>query len=193
MMYFDARLTSGRGNIWHSFMETLLMMLYGANIHSVIHMPPWCVRQGGFACGCVARVRGAQVQRALGVCVVVRVVTRSFIARGEIARRSPSAERGDGHTPTLRVDTHRRRAPHAHTHNTCLTPTDLPGGETHQGSRGSTDQRSLCKLLPLAASWIWSYEGQKNSGATRQDGKVHGAKCSKIRAENLYTGGHPST
>ena len=64
--------------------------------------------QGGYACGCVARVRGARecakVQRALGVCAVVHVVTHSFSARGMnrvgVPRRS-----GIIHTPTLRVDT----------------------------------------------------------------------------------------
>ena len=60
-------------------------------------MPTWTVSQGGHACGCVARVRGAseraRVQRALGVCAVVHVVTHSFSARGEIARPRRSAAR----------------------------------------------------------------------------------------------------
>ena len=53
--------------------------------------------------GSVARVRGVRectrVQRALGVCAVVHVV--SFTARGAQARLSPSAEGGQWRTPLL--------------------------------------------------------------------------------------------
>ena len=40
-------------------------------------------------------------------------------------------------------------------------PLTFPGGETYQGSRGSTAQRSLCMPLTSAASGIWSCEEQK--------------------------------
>ena len=56
-------------------------------------------------CG-LARMNCARVQRALGVCAVVHVMTHSFSERGDDAHPSPLAERRDGHTPTLRVDTH---------------------------------------------------------------------------------------
>ena len=62
--------------------------------------------------------------------------------------------------------------PHMHPHTTLLSSTNHSGGENYQGSRGSTAQRSLRKPLPLAFSWIWSCEDQKNSEATRQDGKL---------------------
>ena len=69
------------------------------------------------------------------------------------------------HTPTA-------GRPHMHPHTTLLSSTNHSGGENYQGSRGSTAQRSLRKPLPLAFSWIWSCEDQKNSEATRQDGKT---------------------
>ena len=63
-------------------------------------MPPRIVSQGGYACGCAVCVRGAR-ERALGARAVAHTVTHSFSARGVMARRSPSAQRGDGRTPLL--------------------------------------------------------------------------------------------
>ena len=96
------------------------------------------------------------------------------------ARRLSLGEAWTHHTPTLRVDALPPRG--ASTRISCTTVRcDLSstnhsggggGGENYQGSRGSTGQRSLRKPLPLAFSWIWSCEDQKNSEATRQDAKL---------------------
>ena len=94
-------------------------------------MPPWIVSQGGYACGCVARVSAHECS-ALSVCVcaVVHVVTHSFSARGVKARPSPLAEASrklhpnpkGRHDPTA-------GGPHMHPHTTCLSSTDIPGVE----------------------------------------------------------------
>ena len=73
-----------------------------------------------------------------------------------------------------------------------LPPTIPGGGENYQGSRGSTAQRSLRKPLPLAFSWIWSCEDQKNSEATRQDGKLLAANVSNYMPQISPPGGHPA-
>ena len=155
-------------------------------------MLPWLVSQGGYACGCMARQRGARevarVQRALGACAVAHVVTHSFSARGEIARRSPLAERGDRHTPTQRVDMHPpQEGP------TCTYAPHAPLPPTFLGRRATKDPEAP----PLGAVCVspspWQPPGsgaaksKKNSRATRQDGKLHGASCSKIHASNLST------
>ena len=79
---------------------------------------------------CVARVSAHECS-ALSVCAVVHVVTHSFSARGDDAHPSPSAERGDGHTPTPRVDTHPPQEGPANTH----TPHSLccPSSTNHSG------------------------------------------------------------
>ena len=82
----------------------------------------------------VARVSAHECS-ALSVCVraVVHVVTQSFSARGEITHRSPLAERGDCHTPTLRVDTRppQERPTYTHTPQSvcCPNSANLPGSE----------------------------------------------------------------
>ena len=76
-----------------------------------IHMPPWIVSQGGYACGCVARVRGARecarVQRALHICCGACGDTLLFRAWGDCAseslggaRRRPHPNPKGRHAPT---------------------------------------------------------------------------------------------
>ena len=74
----------------------------------------------------------ARVQRALGVCVLWCMWSHtSFLARGEIARPSPLAERSSCYTPTLRVDTHPPQEETTYTYAahflSCLSSTDLSG------------------------------------------------------------------
>ena len=95
-----------------------------------IHIPPWVVSQGGYACGCAvcacdAGVR-TRVQRAFGVCAVVRVVLlrawgswRVWVPRRRTASAGPNPK--GRHVPTA-------REPHApHTHAS-LPPTLRGGG-----------------------------------------------------------------
>ena len=74
----------------------------------------------------------------------------------------PGQRPADARHPTLRVDTlppqgsyiHRTHLPHFHR---------LSEEEVYRGSRGSTAQRSLCKPLLSAVSWIWSCEEQEKT------------------------------
>ena len=101
-------------------------------IHSFIHMPPWCVNQRGYACGCAGCACDTglrtRVQRA-SQCVCC--ACGPFARVGIDARLSPSARRGHTRTPTLRVDTHPLQRPlhmhHPHHHRRDLSPTNLPG------------------------------------------------------------------
>ena len=92
--------------------------------------------EGGYACGCVARVRivreCARVQRALGVCAVVHVVTHSFSARGEVSasesvgggRQMPHPNPEGRHAPTA-------GGPHIHPHSLYSpSSTNHSGGES---------------------------------------------------------------
>ena len=152
-------------------------------------MPPWIVCQGGYACGCAACVRGerecAQLHsRSRCACRGACGDTLLFRAWGD-ARRGPSAERGDGHTLTLRVDTHPPQEGPTYTHTRqSLLPL------FHQHFRGGElpriALRSLCKPLPLAASWIRSCEEQKNSEVKRQD-ENYLRQMSKLHAANVPT------
>ena len=149
-----------------------------------IHIPPWLVSQGGHVRAVAQCVRATPVSAhscsALSVCVLWCMWSHtSFHARG--ARPSPLAVHPNPkgrHTATAGRD---------HIHQHTFSVASLPGGEANQGSRGSTAQRSLCMPLPLVASGIRNCEDQKNSEATRQDGKMHGAKRSKLHAANLST------
>ena len=100
-------------------------------------------------------------------------------------RRLPHPNPKGRHVPTA-------RRLNMHQHTTCLTPTDLPGERLAKGPGGSTTQRSLSKPLLSAASWIWSCEGQKNSEATRQDGKMHEPKVlTNTCRKSLHLAGTP--
>ena len=128
------------------------------------------------ACGCVARVRGARdcarVQRALGVCAVVHVVTHSFSARGDDAHPSPLAERGDGHTPTPRVDMHPpqegptyTRTPHC---LCCPSSTDLPGERPAEDPRAPLLFAVRVSPSSQQPPGSGAAKSNKNSEATRQ-------------------------
>ena len=80
---------------------------------------------------------------------------------------------------------------HPHTTQSLLPLFHRPSGvEGYQGSRGSTAQRSLCKPLSLAASWVRSCEEQKKLRGYPPGGKLlapnaqkpHWAKLSTWRA-----------
>ena len=71
-------------------------------------------------------------------------------------------------------------------------PPTFPRGETNQGSRGSTAQRSLRMPLPLDASGIRNCEDQKNSEADRQDGKNAWSQTLKTSCiKTLHLAGTP--
>ena len=122
---------------------------------------------------CAWRRECARVQRALGACAVapvVLVVTHSFSARGDDAHPSHSAERGDGHTPTLRVDTHPPQEGPTYTHTphslSCPSSTNFSGGRLTKDPGVPLLSAACGSPITLATSWIWSCEEQKNSEAT---------------------------
>ena len=78
-----------------------------------------------------------------------------------------------------------------YTAHTCLTSTDFPRGESYQGSRDSTARRSLCKPLPLAASWIWSCEDQFFLGRRRPSGKLLAANAVTTHCKSLHLADTP--
>ena len=61
--------------------------------------------------------------------------------------------------------------------------------EACRGSQGSTAQRSLCKPLLSAASWIRSCEDRKNSEATHQVRKLHAANVKTTCRKSLHLAG----
>ena len=124
--------------------------------------------------------------RALNVCAVVHVVTHSLSARGEIAHRSPSAERGRKPHPNPE-GRHAPTARELYTAHTCLTSIDLP-------RRRSTEDPGA----PLLSAVCVSPSSQrppgsgaakskkKNSGDARQV-ENYGRQVPKLHTANLST------
>ena len=130
-----------------------------------IHIPRWSVSQGGYACGRAACVRGAsecaRVQRALGVCVwaVVRVVTHSLFAHGDVVSKFLGGARRLPHPPL----------PLFH------QPSE---GGTYQGSWGPTARRSLRMPSP------WQPQGSGPAKSRKLKGSPPGGKLMRPMPEN---------
>ena len=123
-------------------------------------------------------------------CAVVHVVTHSFSARGVDAHPSPLAERGDGHTPTLRVDTHPLQGGPTYTRTPqclcCPSSTDLPGGRPAEDP--GAPPLSAVRVSPSSQQPPGSgaAKSNKNSETTRQM-ENYWRQVLELQATNLST------
>ena len=128
--------------------------------------------------------------RSQCVCAVVHVAL--FTARGDRARRSPSAEVGRCWThPILRVDTLPPRGSCTHRTHTCLTSTDLP----RERSTEDPGAPMLCTVCVSPSSQpppgSGAAKSNKNYRNVRPSGKLLAASVETTYRNSLHLADTP--
>ena len=147
---------------------------------------------------CVAHVSAHECS-ALLVCAVVHVVRHSLFLRvGNLRVRVPRRSAAKATPQPLgSARTHRRKAPHTSTHHTLSVaslPPTFPGGEAHQGSLGSTAERSepQCQKKHAANFSSWRVPcRQKNAAKTTP--RVSKLQCNPLSRQSNLSRSDPQT